>query len=165
MIKAEEIWSPNFRHAEGREISAIVIHYTGSMSLAGTLAWFEDKSSQVSAHYVIGREGRLIRMVHEEDVAWHAGSSSLAGRTNVNNFSIGIELVGTQDSRFTCEQMAKLYELLEDLVRRYRISSKRVVGHADVSPGRKIDPDGLHGQFNWVKTRAVVDAVFPGKKV
>ena len=81
---------------------------------------------------------------------------------NVNDFSIGIELVGTADSGFTDRQLASLYELLARLVQQYRIPSNRVVGHLHISPGRKIDPDGYDGQFPWAKARAVCEAAYAG---
>lgn len=143
--------SPNFTK-KPRTITAVVIHYTASMNIEGTIDWFKRRESGVSAHYVIGRDGRVVQMVRDEDVAWHAGRSMLDGQPNVNAFSIGIELVGTADSGFTDVQMASLYTLLEVLVTKYRIQPERVVGHSKVAPGRKIDPDGYNHQFNWSRT-------------
>jgi len=157
----EFISSPNRRVVPGRKISAIVIHYTASLSIEGTIAWFRNRAAQVSAHYVIGRDGRTVQMVKDADVAWHAGASSLGGVPNVNQFSLGIELVGTADSGFTDSQMKALYELLETLVTQYKIPAGRVVGHSTISPGRKIDPEGFNNQFNWTKTREVCAKAFP----
>jgi N-acetylmuramoyl-L-alanine amidase len=151
--------SPNFKKKANRKITAIVIHYTGSLSIDSTIIWFGQKKSGVSAHYIIGRNGDVVQMVNEKDIAWHAGESWMSPKTKgepwVNNFSIGIELVGTADSYFTDIQMAALYDLLETLVMRYKVPPDRVVGHADIAPGRKIDPDGHLGQFNWTRTREV----------
>lgn len=147
------------------QISAIVIHYTASMGIEGTISWFKNPIAQVSAHYVIGRDGRVVQMVRDEDTAYHAGRSELAGVANVNYFSIGIELVGTGDSGFTDRQLASLYSLVEVLVSRYKIKPERVVGHLHVSPGRKIDPDGYDGQFNWAKTRQVAQVAFNSTQV
>jgi N-acetylmuramoyl-L-alanine amidase len=162
----EFIPSPNFRVSKNRKITAIVIHYTASMSIEGCIAWFKDRKAGVSAHYVIGRDGRLVQMVKDEHVAWHAGASQMplhaGGEASVNNFSIGIELVGTMDSGFTDKQMAALYTLLEQLVKKYRVKPERVVGHKDIAPKRKIDPDGVGNQFNWTRTREVVTAAFKG---
>lgn len=159
--------SPNFSAGrKGKSVTAIVIHYTGSLSLEGTLDWFQRLESKVSAHYVIGRDGRVVQMVQEADTAWHAGRSAMDPQNtpplepNVNGFSLGIELVGTADSGFTDSQCASLYTLLEILVERYRISPERVVGHCHIAPGRKIDPDGYAKQFNWAKTRAVAQTTF-----
>lgn len=156
--------SPNNGGARRKPISAIVIHYTASMNIEGTLTWFMSQQSHVSAHYVVGRDGRVVQMVQDDHVAWHAGRSAMRPdlpdgdsrkEPNVNSFSLGIELVGTADSGFTDSQMASLYTLLEVLVSRYRILSDRVVGHLHIAPGRKIDPDGYAGQFNWRKAREV----------
>lgn len=149
--------SPN-RRKRSAPITAIVIHYTGANTLESTLEWFQRPESQVSAHYVIGRDGRVVQMVRDDDVAWHAGRSVLAGQANVNRFSLGIELVGTADSGFPDAQMAALFALVAALVRKYRIPPARIVGHRDIAPGRKIDPDGYRGQFDWTTTRQVAQA-------
>jgi len=159
-MRAELYPSPN--HGPRRKaISAVVIHYTGSLAMEGVLRWFAQRESGQSAHYVVGRDGRLVQMVEESEAAWHAGRSAMFPRekppreSNVNDFSLGIELVGTADSGFTDRQLAALYALLERLVATYRILPERVVGHAHVAPGRKIDPDGFDRQLNWAKVRQV----------
>ena len=163
--------SPNYKKgpAGGRAITAVVIHYTGSIHMEGTIAWFLNRAAKVSAHYVIGQDGRVVQMVRDEDIAWHAGASAMRPdlpdghpqqEKNVNAFSIGIELVGTADSGFTDQQLASLYSLLEILVTKYRIPPERVVGHSAVAPGRKIDPEGFAGQFNWPKARQVAQMAY-----
>lgn len=158
-------------HHSGRSkaITAVVIHYTGSLNIEGTIAWFKDPVSKVSAHYVIGRDGRLVQMVPDNRVAWHAGRSAMRPHLdegdprkepNVNSFSLGIELVGTHDSGFERPQLSTLYTLLEQLVAKYRIPPERVVGHADIAPGRKIDPDGYAKQFDWDACRRVVTLAY-----
>ena len=151
----EFITSPNFRRGRTVPIDTLVIHYTASLSMEGTIAWFKNPDAQVSAHYVIGRDGRIVQMVNDNDVAWHAGASKLYGRIGVNAFSIGIELVGTADSGFTDSQLRELYTQIALIVTRYQVQSDHVVGHKFISPGRKIDPDGYHNQFNWAKARQV----------
>lgn len=151
--------SPNWSRRYQR-VTAIVIHYTATMTMEGVIEWFRNPKSQVSAHYVVGRDGRIVQMVADPCVAWHAGRSRLGEETGVNSFSLGIELVGTDGSGFTDVQMAALWELLTYLVTRYRIRPDRVIGHADIAPGRKIDPDGSQHQFDWVRTRAVVLAAW-----
>lgn len=159
-MKAELYPSPN--HGPRRKpITAIVIHYTGSDGIDGVLHWFAKRESGQSAHYVVGRDGRLVQMVEESEAAWHAGRSAMFPRekppreSNVNDFSIGIELVGTADSGFTDRQLASLYALLERLVATYRIVPERVVGHSHIAPGRKLDPDGFDRQLNWGRVRQV----------
>lgn len=85
--------SPNFSVGRTRPISAIVLHFTGSPSIEGTVRWFQNPNSKVSAHFVSGRDGNIAQMVLEQDTAWHAGKASLAGDPHVNSMSIGIELV------------------------------------------------------------------------
>lgn len=162
------VTSPHWS-SRSKPISAIVIHYTGSMNIDGTIEWFRRAESKVSAHYVIGRDGRLVQMVPDHKVAWHAGHSSMRPHLpdndprkerNVNAFSLGIELVGHADSGFEVQQIATLYTLLEQLVARYKIPPERVVGHADIAPGRKIDPDGHAKQFDWVTCRRVVQVAY-----
>jgi N-acetylmuramoyl-L-alanine amidase len=165
----EVIASPNHGGLRKKAITAIVIHYTASLSIEGTISWFKNKTAKVSAHYVIGRDGRVVQMVPDNFVAWHAGRSAMRPHLadghpqkepNVNAFSIGIELVGTMDSGFNDQQMASLYSLLEVLVTRYKIVPERVVGHLHISPGRKQDPDGINAQFNWAKTREIVTRAY-----
>jgi AmpD protein len=91
---------------------------------------------------------------------WSPDRKTALAEANVNPFSLGIELVGTQDSGFTDKQLASLYQLLEHLVVRYKVQPDRVVGHCHVSPGRKIDPDGTDRQFNWTKTWQVCHAAY-----
>lgn len=133
------------------------------MNIEGTISWFKNPESGVSAHYVIGRDGREVQMVDDNDKAWHAGVSKmpLTGETNVNDFSIGIELVGTVDSGFTDRQLSTLYARLETLVKKYKIPADRVVGHRHVAPKRKpLCPDGYDGQFPWDKCKAVCKAAY-----
>lgn len=172
MSTSKQIIIPSPWHsARTKPITAVVIHYTGSMNIEGTISWFKmtDPPSKVSAHYVIGRDGRVVQMVPDDRVAWHAGRSAMRPHLavsdprqepNVNSFSLGIELVGTHDSGFEPLQLASLYTLLEQIVRRYKIPPERVVGHADIAPGRKIDPDGYHKQFPWEACRRVVAAAY-----
>jgi N-acetylmuramoyl-L-alanine amidase len=88
-------WRPSPHHSSrrGRRVAAIVYHYTAGPTQAGTVSWFQNPQSRVSAHYVIGRNGRIVQMVRLNRAAWHAGRSILAGRRGVNRFSIGIEIV------------------------------------------------------------------------
>jgi len=161
------IQSPHRSKRRGtREITAIVIHHTGSMNIDGTINWFQMPVAKVSAHYIVGRQGQVVQMVKDEDKAWHAGRSAMnprsspPGEPNVNNFSIGIELVGDNDSGFTDKQLASLYALCELLIVKYKIKPERVVGHCHISPGRKIDPDGFESQFNWQAMRRIAQVAY-----
>ena len=103
---------------------------------------------QVSAHFFIRRDGELIQFVPCGMRAWHAGASSWCGRERCNDFSIGIELEGTDDQPFSDAQYAKLAQLTRALKAAYPI--EHIAGHADIAPGRKTDP-GPH--FDWERYR------------
>jgi len=83
--------SPN-RRTRTAEIELVVLHYTAAGDIEGTISWFRKRKARVSAHYLISRKGRIVQLVRDSDVAWHAGRSYWQGRRGVNNFSIGIEL-------------------------------------------------------------------------
>lgn len=106
-------------------------------------------SLRVSAHALIRRDGGLVQYVPFGRRAWHAGVSSWSGRERCNDFSIGVELEGTDDSPFTEAQYVTLNRLVEVLVAQYPIAD--IVGHSDIAPGRKTDPgrffDVLH--LSW----------------
>jgi AmpD protein len=102
----------------------------------------------VSAHFFIRRDGTLIQFVPTALRAWHAGESSWAGRPRCNDYAIGIELEGSDDTPFTEAQYARLRPLLATLQAAYPIEA--VVGHADIAPGRKTDPGPF---FDWARVR------------
>ena len=104
---------------------------------------------KVSAHLLIRRNGGLVQFVRCGDRAWHAGVSSWNGREHCNDFSIGIELEGTDELPFTFAQYGKLICVAHLLMRAYGI--RVAAGHSDIAPGRKTDP-GPH--FNWKLFRA-----------
>lgn len=145
--EVEWIPSPNYSSRPvDTKVDTIVIHYTASMNINGTISWFKNPESKVSAHYIIGRGGRIVQMVKHKDKAWHAGKSSWKGRTNVNKFSIGIELVGTKDSGFTEEQYDSTACICALIQNEYNHAFE-YVGHSDIAPGRKVDP-GEHWDWN-----------------
>ena len=109
---------------------------------------------RVSAHLLISRRGRLTQFVGFDRRAWHAGVSTYRGRTGCNDFSIGIELEGTDTRPYTDTQYARLNEVLGALFTRYpRLSLSAVVGHAEVAPGRKTDPGPA---FDWPRLLASI---------
>ena len=99
---------------------------------------------RVSSHFFIARDGKVFQFVSCNDRAWHAGVSSFMGHDNCNDFSIGIELEGTDSTPFQKEQYKALCVLLKALSCRYPIEA--VVAHSDVAPGRKTDPGSC---FDW----------------
>lgn len=102
----------------------------------------------VAPHYMIDRKGNIYRLVLDADIAYHAGVSKMPdGRTNVNDFSIGIEILSAKDDKYTDAQYASVNALIAYLRGKYSI--KQVVGHADIAPGRKDDP----WHFDWKKVR------------
>lgn len=103
---------------------------------------------RVSAHFLVRRDGALLQFVPCSKRAWHAGASSWNGRERCNDFSIGIELEGTDDDAYEDAQYATLVALVTALRARYPIED--VVGHCDIAPGRKSDP-GL--SFDWHRLR------------
>ncbi len=102
---------------------------------------------QVSAHLLICRDGRLIQYVPLHLRAWHAGRSSFRGRSNCNDFSIGIELEGSDDQDFEGTQYTTLCRTTRHIMALYpAITPDRIAGHSDIAPGRKTDPGPL---FDW----------------
>jgi N-acetylmuramoyl-L-alanine amidase len=156
--------TPNQKHVPRRVVTAIVLHYTGTLATEPAVRWMQRPDAHLSAHYVIERDGAVIQMVPEDAVAFHAGRSAMDPATgaeaNVNEFSVGIMLVGTADSGFTDVQMAALYTLVEVLVVRHRVHPDRIVGHRHIAPGRQQDPDGFTDQFNWRRLHEVATKAF-----
>jgi len=110
---------------------------------------------EVSAHALIRRDGEIIQFVAFNERAWHAGKSCFEGREGCNDYSIGVELEGTDNISYTVRQYQQLALLSTCLMRHYPgISSDRIVGHSDVAPGRKTDP-GL--AFDWVQFRRLLN--------
>lgn len=104
---------------------------------------------EVSAHFLVRRDGELVQFVPTSHRAWHAGPSWCEGRARVNDFSIGIELEGTDVEPFEPVQYQRLAELAAALMRAYpAISRRRIYGHEDIAPGRKTDPGT---GFNWTR--------------
>ncbi len=148
--------SPNFNERrEGAPIDLIILHYTGMPTAEGALARLCDPAAKVSAHYTIDEDGTVYRHVAEAKRAWHAGASFWAGAREVNDRSIGIELVNPGHEfgyrAFPESQIAALIELGRGIVKRHPIPPKRVLGHSDVAPKRKIDPGEL---FPWPRLAA-----------
>lgn len=114
----------------------------------------EIRGAEVSAHLLIERGGQLVQFVDFGQRAWHAGQSCFAGRDNCNDFSIGIELEGTDDTPFSDEQYTALAAVTAVLQRTYPgITGDRIVGHSDIAPGRKTDPGPC---FDWPRYRRLM---------
>ncbi len=115
-------------------------------SCAKARDWLCTPAAEVSAHYLIDRDGSVIQMVAEDHRAWHAGAGAWRGQGDVNSRSIGIELANTGAEPFPEPLMATLEALLSDLMRRHAIPPEGVIGHSDMAPGRKVDPGP---RFDW----------------
>ncbi|MBO0662798.1 N-acetylmuramoyl-L-alanine amidase [Jiella sp. CQZ9-1] len=128
----------------------LILHYTGMGSGEAAVRWLEDPASEVSCHYVVHEDGRIVQMVREADRAWHAGAGSWQGVSDVNSLSVGIEIVnpghaaGSPD--FPDAQVDAVIRLSGEIVERHRIVPERVLGHSDIAPARKQDPGE---KFPW----------------
>lgn len=130
----------------GREVEAL---FAGRLDSAAHPYFQSIRGLQVSAHFFIRRDAELIQFVPCSRRAWHAGVSSWQGWERCNDFSVGIELEGTDDSAFTDAQYQALMPLIDALKTRYQIAA--IVGHSDIAPGRKTDPGPY---FDWTRLTA-----------
>ena len=141
--------SPNC-DARALPVSIVVLHYTGMQTGAEAEERLVDPQAKVSAHYLIGEDGEVVRLVPEDRRAWHAGRGYWRGLTDVNSASVGIELVNPGHEwgyrAFPRAQMEALLPLLARIVKTHDIPRANVVGHSDVAPARKDDPGEL---FDW----------------
>ncbi|MEM1404444.1 MAG: 1,6-anhydro-N-acetylmuramyl-L-alanine amidase AmpD [Pseudomonadota bacterium] len=109
---------------------------------------------EVSSHFLIDRAGALVQFVSADRRAWHAGRSSYGGRAECNDFSIGIELEGTDTLRYTDEQYKSLAHLITALRIHYpNLAGGGIAGHSDIAPGRKTDPGPA---FDWARLRRML---------
>ena len=159
--------SPNFgERPAGEAVSLVVIHNISLPPDEFGGEWVEDfflnrlnpaahpyfstiADLQVSAHFYVRRDGRVIQFVGCDRRAWHAGQSGWCERANCNDYSVGIELEGSDSQPFTAEQYAALWLLLDSLRARYPIAA--IAGHSHIAPGRKTDPGPY---FDWAALAA-----------
>ena len=177
------IWlaSPNYNvRPKGLSIDAIVVHNIslppnefGACDTNGThyvkalftnqLDWdahpyFQTiKGAEVSAHLFIERDGAITQFVNFDERAWHAGRSSYLGRPECNDYSIGIELEGSDFVSFTSAQYEQLAKVIAAIYKAYPKTRRHLTGHSDIAPGRKTDPGDY---FEWARLRQLVtDAI------
>jgi N-acetyl-anhydromuramoyl-L-alanine amidase len=168
---ARQVPSPNCdERPPGTEITLLVVHnislppgrfggsaiaelFTNRLDPAAHSYFATIGQTRVSAHFLIGRDGALTQFVSCLRRAWHAGASSWRGRERCNDFSIGVELEGTDELAYEPGQYRVLARLTRALCRRYPITD--LAGHRDIAPGRKTDP-GL--AFDWARLRRLVAA-------
>jgi N-acetylmuramoyl-L-alanine amidase len=131
-----------------RKPNFVIIHHTAQNSCAQTLTTFTTQSTQVSAHYVICKDGTVHHMLNDYMRAWHAGVGRWGNDVDINSSSIGIELDNNGFEAFTDAQINSLLKLLAALKKQYNIPTANFIGHADIAPTRKNDPNIL---FPWKK--------------
>jgi N-acetylmuramoyl-L-alanine amidase/AmpD protein len=149
--------SPNLNDRPfGAVVDCIVLHSTAGSTLQSAVDIFEDPASRVSAHFVVGKDGTVVLMAPLEKRAWHAGASMLDGESNVNDFSVGIEIVNENDGvdPYTPAQYAAVAGIIRRIRTRCDIPDDRIVSHAAIAlpRGRKSDPKG----FDWARLRRLL---------
>ena len=144
--------SPNHGDRKGREIDAIVLHYTDMPTAGAAVAVLCDPATEVSSHYLVDDDGGVIQMVPEERRAWHAGRSYWRGERDLNSVSIGIEIAngGLRGGLppFPDRQIDAVIALCRDIVARHGVPADRILAHSDIAPGRKVDPGP---RFPWAR--------------
>lgn len=159
--------SPNFNdRPEEKNISLIVIHsislppkeyggdyvenfFLNNLCTSDHEFFIEIKDLKVSPHLYIKRDGEISQFVPFNKRAWHAGDSIFKGVSDCNDYSIGIELEGSEDDFFSKEQYSSLLLVTKKIIRKYPLIKKEnIKGHSDISPGRKRDP-GDHFEWSW----------------
>ena len=148
--------SPNCgERAGGDRPDMIILHYTGMPEHEAALAWLCNPESQVSSHYFVHEDGRIVQMLPENRRAWHAGKSFWAGETDINSRSIGIEIANAGHPAglpgYPDRQVEAVIELCRDCGQRLGIAPERVLAHSDVAPVRKVDPGE---NFPWGRLHA-----------
>lgn len=129
-----------------RKPNYVIIHHTAQNSCEQTLKTFTLTRTQVSAHYVICKDGKVHHMLNDYLRAWHGGVGRWGNQTDINSSSIGIEIDNNGQEPFTEEQLIALVKVLGGLKRTYGIPTANFIGHSDIAPTRKVDPNVL---FPW----------------
>lgn len=129
-----------------RKPNFVIIHHTAQNSCEQTLTTFTLTRTQVSAHYVICKDGTVHHMLNDYLRAWHAGSGKWGNLADVNSASVGIELDNNGFEPFTELQINSLLQVLKTLKKNYSIPTANFIGHADIAPARKVDPNRF---FPW----------------
>ena len=152
-MKIKHLKSPNYIYCnKRRNIQSVIIHYTGMRSLQSAVERLLSKKYEVSSHYLISRNGKIIQLVKDNNIAWHAGISNWFVFKNLNKNSIGIELenkghqYGYQD--FPNKQIIELIKILKILKKKFKIQNINITGHSYIAPNRKKDPGE---KFPWNK--------------
>ena len=145
-------YSPNFNSKKrtSKQIKFIIFHYTGMKRESGAISKLTNIQSEVSSHYLIKNNGIVLTLVPDLYIAWHAGKSSWTNYKSLNQNSIGIEITNPGHEfgykKFSKKQISSLLKLSKFLIKKYKISSKNILGHSDIAPERKKDPGE---KFPW----------------
>jgi len=123
-----------------RRPSFVILHHTGNVGAQRALATLSNPVAEVSAHYLVARDGTVYYLVDEMKRAWHAGDSWWGAPMDMNSASIGIELDNDGSEPYAESQIVALLELLADIKHRYEIPAANFIGHGDIAPKRKVDP-------------------------
>jgi AmpD protein len=169
ILEARRVDSPNFGpRPEGVQPDLLVIHnislppgeygtncvedlFTNCLDWTAHPYFIEIRGLEVSSHLLVRRDGELVQFVSCDERAWHAGDSCFEGRSNCNDYSIGVELEGTDDEPYTDRQYDVLQRVTVSLMAHYRqLDPQRIAGHSDIAPGRKTDPGPA---FDWSRYR------------
>ena len=151
-MKINVIYSPNFdqKKRSNKSIKLLVIHYTGMQSERESIMRLCNPKSKVSSHFLINQNGKVYRLVQDDQIAWHAGKSCWGKYKNLNKNSIGIELVNKGHefgyTNFKKKQLSSLIKICKILIKKYKIKKRNIIGHSDIAPLRKIDPGE---KFPW----------------
>ena len=145
-------YSPNFNSKKRafKQIKFIIFHYTGMKKESEAINKLTNIQSEVSSHYLIKNNGNILTLVPDLYEAWHAGKSSWKNYKSLNQNSIGIEITNPGHvfgyNKFSKKQISSLLKLSKFLIKKYKISSKNILGHSDIAPQRKKDPGE---KFPW----------------
>ncbi|MFO8146001.1 MAG: N-acetylmuramoyl-L-alanine amidase [Bacteroidota bacterium] len=131
-----------------RKPNYVILHHTAQDSTEVTLNTFTLPRTQVSAHYVIGKDGKIFHMLNDYYRAWHGGIGKWGNDTDLNSTSLGIELDNNGFEPFSEMQIESLIQLLTVLKEKYNIPTANFIGHSDIAPSRKVDPNIF---FPWKK--------------
>ena len=143
--EAEVRASPNFGpRRDDKGVRIILLHYTGMEDGPCAENWLCNDESEVSSHYIVHEDGRVVQMVRESDRAWHAGASCWEGEADINSVSVGIEIVNSGHPAglppFPDAQIEAVIRLCRHIQDRHGVAQHRILAHSDVAPGRKCDP-------------------------
>ncbi len=161
-LRITDLPSPN-HDARPVPPDMLVLHYTGMQTAAAAIDRLRDPVARVSSHYVVDEDGAVFRLVPEARRAWHAGVSFWNGRQQLNDWSIGIEIVNPGHEwgyrPFPPAQINAVTVLCADIIARHAIPQRYVVAHSDIAPTRKQDPGEL---FPWAELAQAGIGLWPG---